>query len=47
MNKQLSNLIDNGECTRDLAKNNNVDYLKGCPPITGDIFKFIKKKIIK
>ncbi len=47
MNKQLSNLIAIGECTRDLAKNNNVDYLKGCPPITGDIFKFIKKKIIK
>jgi uncharacterized protein (DUF362 family) len=46
-NKQLSNIIAIGECTKGLAKERNIDYLRGCPPTTQDIFKFMKKSIIK
>jgi uncharacterized protein (DUF362 family) len=42
----LSRIIAIGECTKDLASKNNIDYLKGCPPTSKEIFKFIKDKII-
>jgi uncharacterized protein (DUF362 family) len=44
-NRQLTNIIAVGECTKNIAKDKNIPYLKGCPPTAEDMYKFIKKSM--
>jgi len=45
--KPLSNIIAIGNCAKNFSKTKGVCFLDGCPPTTMNIYKFIKKCVIK